>query len=1050
MEEGQLSKEQQEKIKSIISDISDIKKINNIEKFNEMIKALRDKARTTPLSIIQKFSIIFYSFYNHIIPKSNNKDTIKLKEISNHLINGFQNINKSTLQNEIDEYFPVLKNDKISDDKGKDKDDYEICFSLCLLSKNIKLTELFFSYFLNVTIFQDDDMNSMDLENPIAFELIDSLFKNLYVEIKAGKRDNLKIIIEKCFDDSNTSLNKLFRCNKCYNFMMMKFEKKKENNNEEKIVFKVKCLNCDKKFQDYKYNEFKATFICVECDKTLIMYKQNYKCTKCKKFVCLKCINKHCDKCCCLRFIELYKIGYRCELHNSKYIYYCSTCDKNLCIICKDIHPHIIENSRNIYNEVIELYKEMSLMKKIAKDDIQVRIKYNLSFLYINDNKYQRFNGYLYRILCEIFEIDLNPKNKQISFTKFNNKEFNDYYSKLLTKASNGDTYSLNCLDSLKSLYSKKNIIEFKINYNKIINRQNNIRNFIEDCKLTWLSLINIHKMINYDDKLKDSKIYYNNLKIKNDELDSKLLIYNNSNIVYKENTHNIISRFFANELIVSLLAKYSEKFDKISLNFSIFIDLITRRNYNILSNKEIINFILDISKNFIKDLEEYKETHDESVQKNLEENIVKYLNPHKNIVFVEDIKIGKDTFKKEELNQILDILFFIKDKGNITAHPNIDLNKSLKISHISNILLEFEINDFYGSSLKEKIEKEINKNIENIEDTYEDNFPVLIENNEDDDIYYKLNNYSLDLKNKYNSIKNINDYRDGAMDDIIQKILNIRDDIFSRLKNYKIKKDVQTKDIIETIFEGKDNQIIEELNEFKKVFLSATDNVIKKYLNINIEEKLAEENNNFNDLIKTLEDIKLILENFIEFNIPRHKHLEIYINKIIDDTKFDYSLFKREINKLERRILKEYDQVVNYGNNKIKIDLDCENNEIIIEAYFLLMLKTYENEKQLLKEIKKKYETELIKIIIYEEIEQKLNEVQQLFEKEFNDNSYDLSKLIKDNYFSDKKADKITYERVKYIMCKMLDEKICLGESKDSKLSIDSRLFKLQNLNNK
>jgi len=270
-------------------------------------------------------------------------------------------------------------------------------------------------------------------------------------------------------------------------------------------------------------------------------------------------------------------------------------------------------------------------------------------------------------------------------------------------------------------------------------------------------------------------------------------------------------------------------------------------------------------------------------------------------------------------------------------------------------------------------------------------------------------------------------------LDDIIQKITNIRNDILSRLNIYKIKKEIQTKDIIETIFEGKDNKIIGGFNEIKRIFLSSADDVIKKYLSINIEEKLTEENNNLISLIKMLENIKLILEKFIKLNIPRHKHLEIYINKIIDDTKFDYSLFKREINQLERRILREYYQIVNYGNNNIKIDLDCENNEIIIEAYFLLMLKTYENEKQLLKEIKKKYETELIKIIIYEEIEQKLNEVQQLFENEFNDNSYELSKLIKDNYFSDKKTDKITYEKVKYILSKILDDNVSLGESKDA-----------------
>ena len=211
MKEGQLFEEQQKMMEIFLNDISDIKKINTLEKFNEKIKALYNKTKTSQFSIIQKFSIIFYSFYNHLIPINNNKDTIKLKEISNHLLIGFQNGNTlSTLKNEINDKFPELKVDKILENKGKDKDDYETCFSLCLLTKNFKLTELFLSDFLNVSIFQDDDINSIDLENPIALELIDSLFKNLYKEIKDGKRENLKIIIQKCFDDLNISLNNLF------------------------------------------------------------------------------------------------------------------------------------------------------------------------------------------------------------------------------------------------------------------------------------------------------------------------------------------------------------------------------------------------------------------------------------------------------------------------------------------------------------------------------------------------------------------------------------------------------------------------------------------------------------------------------------------------------------------------------------------------------------------------------------------------------------------------------------------------------------------------
>ena len=169
-----------------------------------------------------------------------------------------------------------------------------------------------------------------------------------------------------------------------------------------------------------------------------------------------------------------------------------------------------------------------------------------------------------------------------------------------------------------------------KINYSKIINRQNHFINFIERCKYTWFSLNNIHNIINIDDTFNEFKIYYNNLKIKNDELDIKLLINNNSNMSNKKITHNVISRFLANELVISILKKYPEKFNK--------------------------------------DLEVYKKTSDESVKKNLKENMNKYPNPYKKINFIEDIKIDKDIFKKEELNQILDILFFIKDEGNITA----------------------------------------------------------------------------------------------------------------------------------------------------------------------------------------------------------------------------------------------------------------------------------------------------------------------------------------------------------------------------------------------
>ena len=686
-----------------------------------------------------------------------------------------------------------------------------------------------------------------------------------------------------------------------------------------------------------------------------------------------------------------------------------------MCKICKNIHPHIISNNIDIEKSVKELFNNLHALKEIIQINTEV-IKYRLSFLYLNDIKYNQFNGYLYEILCEILKIDLKKKKEDILFEQFNNKKFNKYYSKLIKDASEGNTYSLNCLDTIKSYYQKKNVIEFKINYDKINNKQYSIRNFIDNCKLTWMALIYIHKMINYDDKLNNLRITNNNLKIKIDEINTKLLINNFTFGVYKENSHNLLCRFLSEKLIQSIIAKYPNKLDKISLNLNIFIDLFSKSDFNILSDKIIINSILGLLTDLNETLLESKNSDDKSVQKELKEKIIEYINSPYNISFIDDIIIGEDIFKKEELNKILDILFFIKNKGNITAHPNIDLNKILKLIKIHSMPIKFEIEHFYDSSLKENIEKEINKKFESIEDIYDDTSPILL--NQDESIYYKLNNVNNELKEKYNIFQNIKDYRDGAMNDIIKKITEIRDDILSRFNIPKIKKEVKAKDIIETIFEGKDDKIIEECKDFQRIFISNTDDVIKRYLNMDIDKKLSEENNNINQLIKTIKEIKLILENFIELNIPKHNNLEVYASNIINNTNFDYSLFNYEINKLEKKILKELD-----------MELDCENNEIIVELYFLLMINTYENEKKLLKEIKKKYETELIKIIINEEIEQKLNEIQQKFEKNFSDNPYILTKAINDNFFSEKDGNKITYDRVKYILNKILDDNISLGE---------------------
>ena len=248
------------------------------------------------------------------------------------------------------------------------------------------------------------------------------------------------------------SLNKLFRCNKCYDFMIMKFDKNAK--------LKVKCINCTKKFKDYKKDEYKAIFKCFECGENIILYNKNYKCTRCKNILCSKCLNAHCKKCFNLRFIKMYDVGYKCEIHNSKYIYYCFICQRNLCRFCKEIHPHIIKQILNIESKVKELIDNLKLIKDITSTETEL-IQYRLCFSFLNNIKIDLFNYFLYEILCDILKIDLKKEKGDILFQKFNDNKFKNYYSKLLKAVSDGNLYSLTCLNSIKSYYKKNNLINY-------------------------------------------------------------------------------------------------------------------------------------------------------------------------------------------------------------------------------------------------------------------------------------------------------------------------------------------------------------------------------------------------------------------------------------------------------------------------------------------------------------------------------------------------------------------------------------------------------------
>ena len=107
------------------------------------------------------------------------------------------------------------------------------------------------------------------------------------------------------------------------------------------------------------------------------------------------------------------------------------------------------------------------------------------------------------------------------------------------------------------------------------------------------------------------------------------------------------------------------------------------------------------------------------------------------------------------------------------------------------------------------------------------------------------------------------------------------------------------------------------------------------------------------------------------------------------------------------------------------EFDIDCNKSELIVEVCFLLIVKIYKKEIRFIQSIKKKYELEIIKNIIYEEIAYKLEQIEHYFDERFNYVNSE-EKQIKDlieEYLSQKgNKNNLSLDDIKYILMRILD----------------------------
>ena len=150
------TKDNKHYLKALMTEIEKSKKSKNTEELGVTVAKIYEQAKTSDISTIQKFIILFYKYYNKTTDKIKRDD--KLIQLSNFMIKNVANeMIIISIVNEINSLFPESKMDT-----GLKYDDYEICFALCKLSHNIKIMEIFFSEYLKLNLFQENEYNILD------------------------------------------------------------------------------------------------------------------------------------------------------------------------------------------------------------------------------------------------------------------------------------------------------------------------------------------------------------------------------------------------------------------------------------------------------------------------------------------------------------------------------------------------------------------------------------------------------------------------------------------------------------------------------------------------------------------------------------------------------------------------------------------------------------------------------------------------------------------------------------------------------------------------
>ena len=811
-----------------------------------------------PEDLVKVSILNFLKEYNPMEPSWKNKNIQKLvKDIKTSYEE--KNITELILKSINEDFLsPSPLKSLISFQKKipKEKSHLECCFKLILLTKNINLIINEIKTLLSIQNTQLENLfKKMSLENPYAIILAREIVSQLIIN---GEEKDIQEILSE--ETENLKNYYLFHCPNCLEMQFIYINVQKE--------FSLICKNNHEYKKDIVKNlkDLKLLTMlshqCNHCHMNIELFENGFKCLKCDNFFCRNCSLNHRNECINFKLINIYDIGFVCPVHCKKYICFCFLCDINLCQICKENHFHIIKKT--------DFYKTEDIInsyfgRNYEQNNLDMNILSNLFRTYNFMENFGMINFYINKsIYFSVYKDNatFNINTADFYSQQFFDDEFVTYYSRLIKDVINGKSLSKLILSDIQKEYDKKQINYSDIYANFIDNpnldkRDNILKQYITNLKGKIYDIDSLNKYMEFDNAI-------NALNIKLNEKEDEISVYKikivslfRKNDYYQTFIKDLLGRYLSDIIIRLIIKKYPESFKRINLNMKNSFEIMSKN-----LNEKTINEFTNLKNNLNKIGKNEKEIS----------NFLKKINNENLLVFDKSIKVGDHTFSIDELNFVLQTLFYLKNKGNVIAHPNIDSSKNIKI-------------DDYSKNINE-----INEKINNILN----NSNKIIDQNNDEKNENLSKKDSKDKNDNIFEIKQIispQELKNEIKEKVEKKLTNIKEEIFKYFNEIKNKEIIKIEEMLDFIFNNQIKNIFVQYPAFLRIIDLEIDSIIKEDSDVD----LTDFNTKISKLCKIERHLKSLLydeensydELKINYNEERFCNYFHFIEKCFQEQKF-------------------------------------------------------------------------------------------------------------------------------------------------------------------